>query len=77
MEDPQQLRNFLRMTARDIEEILGKIGPIISKQDTVMRNSIPAKERLAVTLRFLATGRSNAVMTSRNLVPSVVHGMME
>ena len=55
IEDPQQLRSFLRMTAKDLEEILRLTGPIISK-DTNMRQAISAKERLAVTLRFLATG---------------------
>ena len=56
IEDPQQLRSFLRMTAKDLEEILRLTGPIISKKDTNMRQAISAKERLAVTLRFLATG---------------------
>ena len=56
IEDPQQLRSFLRMTAKDLEEILRLTGPIISKRDTNMRQAISAKERLAVTLRFLATG---------------------
>ncbi|XP_046863316.1 uncharacterized protein LOC124457069 [Xenia sp. Carnegie-2017] len=34
------------------------ITPLITKKDTNMRRSIPAGERLAVTLRFLATGES-------------------
>lgn len=34
------------------------VTPMIKKEDTVMRNSISAHERLSVTLRFLATGRS-------------------
>ena len=35
-----------------------KISPKIAKQNTRWRDSIPAKVRLAVTLRFLATGDS-------------------
>ena len=34
------------------------IGPSVQKKDTVMGNSIPPAERLAVTLRYLATGES-------------------
>ncbi len=48
--------NFCRMSAEDFEFLLNKIGPKIMKKDTNMRESIPAQERLAVTLRFLATG---------------------
>lgn len=46
------------MSAEDFEYLLCKIGPKIAKQDTNMRQAIPAKDRLAVTLRFLATGDS-------------------
>jgi len=34
------------------------IGPYIKKKDTVMRMSIPPSERLALAIRFLATGES-------------------
>lgn len=34
------------------------IGPYIKKQDTCIRISIPASERLALTIRFLATGET-------------------
>ena len=57
LEDPQQFRIFLRMTTDNLEEILRVVGPLISKKDTTMREAISAKERLAVTLRFLATGK--------------------
>ena len=33
------------------------VAPFISRKDTNMRRCISAGERLAVTLRFLATGR--------------------
>jgi len=50
--------NFLRMSSSDFEYISCKIEPIIKKSDTFMRQAIPVQERLAVTLRFLATGDS-------------------
>ncbi|KAF9413142.1 hypothetical protein HW555_008584 [Spodoptera exigua] len=53
-----QFDNFCRMSSIDFEYLLQLIGPKIKKQDTVFRDSIPSKVRLAVTLRFLATGDS-------------------
>ena len=46
------------MSFEDFEYLLHKIEPIISKKDTKWRKAIPAKERLALTLRFLASGDS-------------------
>lgn len=40
------------------EYILNNVGPLIAKTDTIMRKAIPAQERLAITLRFLASGDS-------------------
>ncbi|KAK2555533.1 Protein ANTAGONIST OF LIKE HETEROCHROMATIN PROTEIN 1 [Acropora cervicornis] len=39
-------------------ELLSVIGPLVPKQDTPMRMSTPPGERLALTLRYLATGES-------------------
>ena len=36
--------------------ILNLVRPYITKKDTIMRTSINAEIRLAVTLRYLATG---------------------
>lgn len=53
-----EFENFCRMSSTDFEYLLTKVSPIISKQDTQLRDAIPAKVRLALTLRFLATGDS-------------------
>lgn len=53
-----QFKNFIRMASEDFEFLLCKIGPKIMKNDTSMRNAVPVEKRLAVTLRFLATGDS-------------------
>ncbi|KOB63195.1 Uncharacterized protein OBRU01_24925, partial [Operophtera brumata] len=50
--------NFCRMSYSDFEFLLQKKSPMISKHDTDFREAIPAKFRLAITLRFLASGDS-------------------
>ncbi|XP_028171573.1 uncharacterized protein LOC114360908 isoform X2 [Ostrinia furnacalis] len=47
--------NFVRMSMADFCLLLSEIEPMISKQDTRFREAIPAKIRLAITLRYLAT----------------------
>ncbi|VEN60025.1 unnamed protein product, partial [Callosobruchus maculatus] len=53
-----KFHNFCRISYEDFELLLNKIGPQVQKKDTHLRLSIPAKERLAVTLRYLASGDS-------------------
>lgn len=58
IEDTGQYKNFCRMSSVDFEILINLLGPKISKRNTNYRQSIPVNERLAVTLRFLATGDS-------------------
>nr|CAH7738354.1 unnamed protein product [Callosobruchus chinensis] len=44
------------MSSVDFEYLLNKVSTQISKQNTQLREAIPARLRLAVTLRYLATG---------------------
>ena len=44
------------MDTISFEYLLEKVTPLIEKSNTRMRESIPPSERLAVTLRYLATG---------------------
>ncbi|GFG32925.1 hypothetical protein Cfor_07727 [Coptotermes formosanus] len=57
LEDAQQFRNFTRMSAVQAQSLVNLLGPVIGKQDTAMRQAIPAQERVIVTLRFPATGK--------------------
>ena len=54
-EDTGHFKNFVRMSSADFEVLLNLIGPKIEKKNTYLRNSVLVKERLAITLRFLAT----------------------
>jgi hypothetical protein len=56
-DDPSACRNFLRMDWSSFTELLSRVGPHIQRQDTRMRMSIKPEERLALTLRWLATGK--------------------
>lgn len=55
-ESSGEFENFVRMSFFDFEYLLNKVAPIIAKQDTQLRHAIPPEVRLAITLRFLATG---------------------
>ncbi|CAH1999866.1 unnamed protein product [Acanthoscelides obtectus] len=56
--EPEDFKNYLRMDENTYIKLLAMVTPMITRKDTIMRNSISAHERLSVTLRFLATGRS-------------------
>ncbi|XP_054259561.1 uncharacterized protein LOC128984283 [Macrosteles quadrilineatus] len=57
-EDPLEYKKFMRMSVMQFNHLLSLIEPTISKRDTVMRSAIPARTKLEVALRFLATGDS-------------------
>lgn len=55
--DRESYKNCMRMPEEDFNVLLEMVKPFIQKQDTVMRKSISAKERLCLTLRYLASGK--------------------
>ena len=59
-EDQASFLNFLRVSPAIYDSLLDKVSPLIQKNDTPFRKSISPSMRLAVTLRFLATGTKNA-----------------
>ncbi|CAH0725632.1 unnamed protein product, partial [Brenthis ino] len=58
LEEPSEYRLALRVTAENFDELLSLIQSSIQRQDTLMRDALPAKIKLEVTLSFLATGMS-------------------
>jgi hypothetical protein len=58
LNDGSSFNNFVRMTKTDFEELLLLVAPKIMKKNTNYQAAVPPSVRLAVTLRFLATGDS-------------------
>ena len=58
LEDPSEYRLALRLTADNFDELLSLIESSIQRQDTIMREALPAKIKLEITLTYLATGMS-------------------
>nr|CAH7742994.1 unnamed protein product [Callosobruchus chinensis] len=46
------------MSSENFEILINLIGPKVEEKNTRFREAIPIKERLAITMRFLATGDS-------------------
>lgn len=57
-EDAECLHNFLRMDRERFEDLFMHIKDDIEKRNTFLRQSIPARDKLIVTLRYLATGET-------------------
>lgn len=49
--DGKKFFNYFRMSKKSFDELFGYIESDVKGIDTVMRKSIPAKEKLALTLR--------------------------
>ena len=57
-EDPELYKNFLRMDSDLFHEICARVAPYVRRKLTWFRKPIGVEERVASTLRFLATGDS-------------------
>ena len=57
--DAAGFRNFVRMDEDSFMQLLQKVSPRINQTNTNMRHAIPPAERLALTLRYLATGKQS------------------
>ena len=77
LEDATSYQAFFRINKEQFQFLVGEIANRIAKKDTVMRSSIKSDERLAVTLRFLATGETfksleYSFRISRTTISSIV-----
>ena len=57
-QDREYFFRFMRMTPERFDHLLSLVRPKIEKLDTNFRKAIRAETRLALTLRFLASGES-------------------
>jgi hypothetical protein len=56
--ESEDYKNYFRMNDITFDKLLELVTPFLLRKDTNMRQCLPVKERLAVTLRYLATGRN-------------------
>lgn len=72
--DLDDYENYFRMNEDLFEELLSLVSPYISKQDTHLRQAITPREKVAITLRFLATGRSFKCLRYSSILSSATIG---
>ena len=73
LHDHEYFFRCFRMSPSTFEELLSLVGPKISKENTVMRDSVGPGERLAVTLRYLVTGDAQCtIAASYRMSPSTI-----
>ncbi|KAJ8959728.1 hypothetical protein NQ314_006152 [Rhamnusium bicolor] len=69
LEDPESYRNHLRMSENQFEELYEKVKSKIEKQNTIMREALPSRLKLQITLRYLATGDTYGTLEALYRVP--------
>lgn len=69
LNDPNKYLNYLKMSSETFQRLLALVGPGITKQECI-REPIPPRTRLEVTLRYLASGDS---MTSISYAFRIAH----
>ncbi|XP_069802778.1 uncharacterized protein [Dendropsophus ebraccatus] len=75
---PEKFKNFCRMTVDLFDKLLHLVRADLTFQNTAMRRTICAEERLLITLRFLATGESYASLLFQSQVgKSTISGIVK
>ncbi len=59
VEDPAVFQNFVRFESAMFEELVDRLTPLITKTDTNCGKDLDPGLKLAITLRYLATGDSS------------------
>ena len=61
--------NYMRMEPRMFHELLLRLTPRLTKQDTNLRRPLEPGLKLAITLRYMATGNSYHILSYSFRVP--------
>lgn len=69
IENEDDFKNMFRVNRTQFYYLLDKIGPSIQRQNTTMRNAIPARTKLEIVLKYLATGDSFGTLSQLFRVP--------
>jgi len=75
-------KNFTRLSKRNFYTLLGIVEPMITKQNTRFRESVPAEMKLGITLGYLATGDSFMSLmflfkVSKQFISSTLPGVLK
>lgn len=62
-EDPQEYKAVMRVTPSQVEILLNLIAPKIQRENTLMRDAIPARVKLEITLVYLSSGISYRLLS--------------
>ena len=57
-DDLAEYKSMFRMDKDSFQFLLEKVTPLIRKEDTLLRQSVSPVQRLQVTLRYLASGKT-------------------
>jgi hypothetical protein len=76
------VKNFTCMSKVNFYMLLGIGEPMITKQNTRFKESVPAEMKLAITLRYLAAGDSFMSLmylfkVSKQFIPSMLPGVLK
>ena len=55
-EDARGYKNYMRISPELFQELLERVGPRLEKGDTFMRKALRPTHRLAIALRYMASG---------------------
>ena len=65
VEDAPAFARYFHLDKEKFNDLVGRLSIHIQRQDTIMRAAISPGERLAVTLRYLATGETFSSLESQ------------
>ena len=61
--DPQEYKAVMRITPNQFDELLCLIAPRIQRSDTMMREAVPGRVKLEITLSFIASATNYRMLS--------------